>query len=39
MMLFFQNGGGACYIVSVGNYERGESKLLKPKLSAESISC
>ncbi|WP_371195120.1 phage tail sheath family protein [Glaciecola sp. SC05] len=21
MLLFFQNGGGACYIVSVGNYE------------------
>jgi phage tail sheath protein FI len=23
MMLFFQNGGGACYIVSVGNYNDG----------------
>lgn len=22
MMLFFQNGGGACYIVSAGNYEQ-----------------
>lgn len=30
MMLFFQNGGGACYIVSVGNYDqRIESELLK----------
>ncbi|WP_323816518.1 phage tail sheath family protein [Cellvibrio sp. NN19] len=23
MMLFFQNGGGACYVVSVGNYSDG----------------
>jgi phage tail sheath protein FI len=23
MMLFFQNGGGACYVVSVGNYSKG----------------
>ncbi len=23
MMLFFQNGGGACYIVSVGDYSKG----------------
>jgi uncharacterized protein len=23
MMLFFQNGGGACYVVSVGNYKNG----------------
>ncbi|MFZ6775077.1 hypothetical protein ACO0LB_20465, partial [Undibacterium sp. SXout7W] len=25
MMLFFQNGGGACYIVSVGDYTKGIS--------------
>ena len=31
MMLFFQNGGGACYIVSVGNYDQA---IEKPKLSA-----
>lgn len=29
MMLFFQNGGGPCYIVSVGNYDE---KVDKPKL-------
>ncbi|AQT61098.1 phage tail protein [Cellvibrio mixtus] len=23
MMLFFQNGGGACYVVSVGNFSKG----------------
>lgn len=26
MRLFFQNGGGACYIVSVGNYEGDDGK-------------
>jgi len=31
MMLFFQNGGGACYIVSVGSYGQ---DIEKPKLSA-----
>lgn len=31
MMLFFQNGGGACYVVSVGNYEQ---EIEKPNLSA-----
>ncbi|MDH5602131.1 MAG: phage tail sheath subtilisin-like domain-containing protein [Gammaproteobacteria bacterium] len=31
MMLFFQNGGGACYIVSVGKYS---DSIEKPKLSA-----
>ncbi|MCF6257980.1 MAG: phage tail sheath family protein [Gammaproteobacteria bacterium] len=25
MLLFFQNGGGPCYIVSVGNYEKDDS--------------
>ena len=30
MMLFFQNGGGACYIVSVGSYGQ---DIGKPKLS------
>lgn len=36
MMLFFQNGGGACYIVSVGSYEQEVEKQIieKPKLSA-----
>jgi phage tail sheath protein FI len=31
MMLFFQNGGGACYVVSVGNYGQ---DVAKPKLNA-----
>ncbi|MFZ6658094.1 phage tail sheath family protein [Undibacterium sp. TJN19] len=30
MMLFFKNGGGACYIVSVGNYTQ---SIEKPKLA------
>ncbi|MXS82901.1 phage tail sheath family protein [Nitrosomonas oligotropha] len=32
MMLFFQNGGGACYVISVGSYADGG--IDKPKLSA-----
>ncbi|SDW72233.1 hypothetical protein SAMN05216300_10972 [Nitrosomonas oligotropha] len=31
MMLFFQNGGGACYVVSVGGYT---DNIEKPKLNA-----
>ena len=31
MMLFFQNGGGACYVISVGSYA---DSIVKPKLSA-----
>lgn len=31
MMLFFQNGGGACYVVSVGDYDQ---KVEQPVLSA-----
>lgn len=32
MMLFFQNGGGACYVISVGNYD--QKKVEKKDLSA-----
>ncbi|MBY0573621.1 MAG: phage tail sheath subtilisin-like domain-containing protein [Undibacterium sp.] len=36
MMLFFQNGGAACYVVSVGRYKKGEEnvKIEKPVLES-----
>jgi phage tail sheath protein FI len=37
LLHFFQNGGGPCYIVSVGSYDKSEGKHIDPDLLAKGI--
>jgi phage tail sheath protein FI len=37
LLHFFQNGGGPCYIVSVGSYDKSKGKHIDPDLLAKGI--